>query len=683
MTAYLIQVSLCMAVFFAFYYFLLRRETLFHSNRLYLLCTLVLSFVLPALRIYILEAKAQAAIMDAPLYMASYVQSVEEVITIRPEQGQFPWGKLFFMIYAAVVLVLLVKLVNAFRSILRIRKNAQVRPSSGLTCVSSPEIQYPFSFFNTIYLPAVHGFSEEELTEVLQHEQAHVRGGHTWDVLLAELACIAMWPNPFVYLYRKALRDIHEFVADAAVLQNTPWDRYAAMLVAHRQTQLQMRLANPLIFSQLKKRLLMMNQKPSSGLMRLKYACFVPVLAFALVLFSFREKADGTLISHKQLFGALDLNPDMGQPSYSNLNGEPVHQGEPVQAGNNQSIEPEPTNPLFPGCALVHVDQRQVCSSEKLYAYIANHLTYPEKLKEAKVDGKVYVKFVVGADGWLKDIGIKKSLHPDADQVVLELVKGMNQTAGKWTPGTKNGKAVDTEMVLPVSFKLDDAPEASFQLTAEVMPRFPGCEHLENRDERSSCASQKLYEYIAANVKYPREDREKGIEGTGIVQFTVQVNGSMADIQVLRSPSPTIKSELERLFTALSKNGQKWIPAMDKGKEVNVQLTVPVKFTLSLKPKEEPENHQHKARVIVAEGNMENNIVVSPNPANTVISFELYDGAHTVIIVDAAGRKIITRQLEEMASSPFSLDISDLPPGKYVVQLVSESGLKAGAFVKE
>lgn len=635
MIAYLVQVSICMAVFFAFYYFLLRRETLFHSNRLYLLLTLALSFVLPALRIYILEAQAQGAILHAPLYMASYMQSVEEVITIRPDQEQFPLGKLLFILYVSMMLVLFVRLGTAIRSILQIRRNAQANTGPGITTVSSPEIQYPFSFFNTIYLPVDHGFSKEELTEVLRHEQAHVKGRHSWDVLLAEIACIVMWPSPFVYLYRKALRDIHEYVADAAVLKNTPWDRYAAMLVAHRQTRFQMRLANPLIFSQLKKRLLMMNQKPSPTWKRLKYLGVIPVLGVALILFSFRSRP----------------------------------------------AEPEVPNPLFPGCATAAVDQQQACSTEKLFTFISAHLIYPPRLKEDGMEGTVVIKFVVGADGWLKDIDVKESLHPDADQVVLDLFRNMNVNAGKWTPAMKEGKAVDTELCIPVRFKLDGDSTDPTLLVAEEMPRLDGCEQITDANERMNCANAKMYKYIYEHLTYPEADRTNGVEGQGIVQFVISTEGRMEQIDVVRSPSETIKAELLSLFEKMAKETT-WIPAKDKGQPVNLKYTVPVKFVLqSDQDKNKPSNAKAGGVTNITEKEQVS-LTVTPNPAQSTISINVNEGVHTLVILDANGRQVSSQRVGK-ADYTYTLDIAHLPKGSYVVQAIANDYTRSAAFVKE
>jgi biopolymer transport protein ExbD len=213
----------------------------------------------------------------------------------------FPWDKLIAGIYFLGVAVMSIRLLNAIREIQWIRRSGQHTLIDGQRCVRSAKVKSPFSYLSTIYFPMHHQFGDTELKEVVAHELAHVKGRHTMDVLFMEAACILFWPSPLIYLYRKALRDVHEFVADAAVIRDTPWEHYAELLVGQQQGQLQNILSNQLIYSQLKKRLLMMNQERSGFAARFKYLGIIPVVLVALVLFSFREKQTD----------AMPINPGM------------------------------------------------------------------------------------------------------------------------------------------------------------------------------------------------------------------------------------------------------------------------------------------------------------------------------------------------------------------------------------
>ena len=145
------------------------------------------------------------------------------------QESPFPWDKLISGIYFLGVAVLAIRLLNAVKEIQWIRRSGQHTVIDGQRCVLSSKVKSPFSFFNTIYFPHQHQFDETELKEIVAHELAHVKGRHTVDVLFMEVACILFWPSPVIYLYRKALRDVHEFVADAAVIRDTPWEHYCLL----------------------------------------------------------------------------------------------------------------------------------------------------------------------------------------------------------------------------------------------------------------------------------------------------------------------------------------------------------------------------------------------------------------------------------------------------------------------
>ncbi|WP_308768519.1 energy transducer TonB [uncultured Bacteroides sp.] len=97
----------------------------------------------------------------------------------------------------------------------------------------------------------------------------------------------------------------------------------------------------------------------------------------------------------------------------------------------------------------------------------------------------------------------------------------------------------------------------------ENMPDFPG-------------GQAALMQYLHANIKYPSIAQEEGIQGRVIVQFVVKADGSIANAVVARSVSPEIDKEALRLVNSMPK----WEPGMQRGKAVNVNITVPIMFRL-------------------------------------------------------------------------------------------------------
>ena len=114
----------------------------------------------------------------------------------------------------------------------------------------------------------------------------------------------------------------------------------------------------------------------------------------------------------------------------------------------------------------------------------------------------------------------------------------------------------------------------------EDMPRFPGCEDLPSKEERKQCADKKMLEFIYKNIKYPAIARENGVEGTAVVQFVVEKDGSITDARVVRDPGAQTGSEALRVVEMMKDRSIKWIPGKQRGRAVRVQFNLPVRFRL-------------------------------------------------------------------------------------------------------
>lgn len=98
----------------------------------------------------------------------------------------------------------------------------------------------------------------------------------------------------------------------------------------------------------------------------------------------------------------------------------------------------------------------------------------------------------------------------------------------------------------------------------DVVPAFPG-------------GNKAMSNYLAKNIKYPKNDRENNLQGRVVVQFVVEPDGSLTDVKALHSPSAAMGKEAVRVF----KNSPKWKPGTVKGKAVRAMFTIPVNFTIS------------------------------------------------------------------------------------------------------
>lgn len=87
---------------------------------------------------------------------------------------------------------------------------------------------------------------------------------------------------------------------------------------------------------------------------------------------------------------------------------------------------------------------------DEFYAYVTANMRYPETARELKVQGKVYLTFVVEKDGHLSDIKIMRGIGNGCDEEAIRLMKA----CPKWNPGMQNGVAVREQYTIAITFKL-------------------------------------------------------------------------------------------------------------------------------------------------------------------------------------------------------------------------------------
>ena len=98
------------------------------------------------------------------------------------------------------------------------------------------------------------------------------------------------------------------------------------------------------------------------------------------------------------------------------------------------------TMPRFPG------DNGDMSA---LSAWLSSNLRYPLVALESGIQGTVWLQFVVGKDGSIRDVKVSKSVDPSLDREAVRVVKAMP----KWVPGTQKGKPVSVRYQLPIRFK--------------------------------------------------------------------------------------------------------------------------------------------------------------------------------------------------------------------------------------
>jgi N-acetylmuramoyl-L-alanine amidase len=286
MINYLFHASICVTLMYAVYALLFRRTTFFGWNRLYLIFTLVSSFVVPALT-FSLPA-------DTTALSYSYLQPVRNAVDIThyDEAGAVPgntlvaapdWSAVVSGLYVVVLIVLCLRHLRSIRFLLRLRRHKTGRADDGVRIVRT-HLDFPFSFGNVIYLPS--GMND---TMVIEHEKSHVKQAHWIDLLLLEAAVLVMWFNPVIYLVRRSLKSVHEYQADARAV-SVCGDLPAYLSCLLQQVSINHSgLISPFFSNTFKQRINMITRNRTPRIFSVSYLLAAPALAILLAAFSFRH----------------------------------------------------------------------------------------------------------------------------------------------------------------------------------------------------------------------------------------------------------------------------------------------------------------------------------------------------------------------------------------------------------
>lgn len=411
-------------MFYAFYKLMCTRDTFFTSRRSILIVSLILPFIIPLVDIREWLESHDSMIMLTDFYYSAVLPEIV-VDTSGTETGSSPLAvsKWLSYIYISGVIFLSIRFLIQAVSIINLIRKSSWETINGIRVKRLENQSDPFSFFNWIFINK-ESFKEDEINEVLIHEQTHARQRHSIDVLIAETVNIICWINPFAWLLKREVRQNLEYLADRKVMESgveAKSYQYHLLGLAYKPQQ---GLSNNFNISHLKQRIVMMNKKKTNGAGHIKYALFA-IPAFALLVAgniscsSDAEKNDDV----KETI--TTVKPDVEEVPFEI----------PDKDGVFMVVEQMPE---FPG------------GMPEFMNFLKTNIKYPKSAQERKVQGRVIVQFVVEKDGTPTEFKVLRSIDPDLDAEALRVLGEMP----KWKPGMQKGEVVRVKFTVPVSFKL-------------------------------------------------------------------------------------------------------------------------------------------------------------------------------------------------------------------------------------
>lgn len=282
MELYLLKSAAILATLFAFYKVFLETTSFHNFKRVYLLGSLLASFLIPLIT-FIKYVEVSPII---PIYK----ESTQQMVFTEAEQTINYLPILLWAIYGLGILFFSVKFFrNLFTIIQQIRKNPKYRDSGFINILLSENV-IPHTFFSYIFLNKKQFEKGEIPAEVMLHEQTHAIQKHSLDVIFVELLQIVFWFNPLFYFLKRSIKLNHEFLADRAVLNaGAETSNYQKILLAFSSNVATPSLAHSLNYSSIKKRFTVMKTRTSKRAIWFRSLLILPLLSVLIYGFSSKE----------------------------------------------------------------------------------------------------------------------------------------------------------------------------------------------------------------------------------------------------------------------------------------------------------------------------------------------------------------------------------------------------------
>ena len=411
---YLGESAISLAVLYLLYKATMSYETLHRFNRVVLLGVVVLAAVLPLCEIKIIEEVELLPLADVEGDVA--MVSVVEDTTF----DYVAWLKsLAVALFCLGAAFMVVRLVVSQLSVWRMtRSGARRELGEGVVLTVVDKLATPFSWFRNVVVAK--SDAEQDLVLILEHELAHVRLHHSWDVLAVDIALCVWWFNPALWLLRRELQSLHEYQADEAVLRRgIDVKTYQILLIKRAVGSRLHSVANCLNHSNLKNRITMMCKKTSSRWSAAKLLLVLPLVALSLAatattVYVPKEQNKG----NENFVETQIATADEEQP-YIKVQQMPTFQGGDLNAYRN---------------------------------WMQSQLQYPKEAKDKGIKGRVIFSFVVEKDGSVSNFDALQA----PDKILVEEVERVFKLTPKWEPGKQNGKEVRVKFTVPIVFTGDD-----------------------------------------------------------------------------------------------------------------------------------------------------------------------------------------------------------------------------------
>ena len=409
-------------VLYLAYKLLFRNSNRFQLNRIVLLTIAIFAFALPFIKISLeVQQFQEMTSFKQEMDVIFYNDAIIEETAV--EANTLSITDVISYIYIIGVVFFLMKFVYNIVKIYKIKAGKKIETIDDVNFIYTNESHIPFSFLKNIYIP-----KDNLDAMIVKHEMSHVKNYHSVDVILMEIMIAFQWFNPFIRMIKNELKSNHEFIADSeAIKDEYEKSNYMMLLLQQCTADDFSTIANNFSFLLTKKRISMItkNQKVKGSV--IKVLLTLPVFALLILL---NTQCDNTKPNEeKQQTTVTETETILEQPVYD------------TEAATLQDsiYRVSEVMPQYPG------------GPNEIMRYIQENIKYPQSAKDNKIEGRVFVTFVVEKDGSITNAAVIRGIDKECDAEALRVVSSMP----KWNPGQQDGKNVRTQFTIPIIYKFN------------------------------------------------------------------------------------------------------------------------------------------------------------------------------------------------------------------------------------
>ena len=632
---YIGKAALAAGAFYLAYLALFQNRKQFVFNRIYLLVSLALSFIIPLIT-FITVKYIEAPATDANSF--AFI-SQTAVTTETYSETYSLWPHYLFGLYLLGITGFLLHLLTGHFNAIRMVQKSDVQNLFGSRVHVTEKDVHPFSFFNQIVL-SEKTLNSPNLEMIVAHESIHVKEKHTLDILFTELLFLLQWFNPFAWLLKDAVKNNLEYKTDDIIVKTNDPQTYQLAMVALADKKGVAPFLTALNGSQLKNRIIMMKKKTENKYAPLKQLVILPLIAVLIMGLTNREVK--TQIIQNQTSESANVLPENSLLASSTSS---------IKDQTGSDVETEIKKFLL---SIEFRDNQFVlhglegCAFTELTFSANNHM--PVAVNEFGMtsegtgntnDGSAFLFLIEKTDDLIKLTGKagtawKELTFSPATQQHLVNEAGVSRAKSQpvenktnttfqrnRTSLVPNSAGIDTSTeplyvvdgiitkeinqippqdIERIDVLKDQSATAFYGNKAKngvilITTKSKSYQYLDGDTQNVRPVSQDkirnpeempqfpggeigLSEFIKNRIVYPERALENGIMGKVYVDFIISKSGKVTDARISRGVDPDLDKEALRVVNTMPL----WRPARNNGELVDVSYTVPVDFVLKDAP---------------------------------------------------------------------------------------------------